>query len=82
MIKRSDLEKIFDVMERAYQFHMHRDIMNAQLHLASQTRFSPLTTELSAALDRMKAALETAPPNPGNAVAVGGVRGPGGEPPK
>jgi len=56
-VERSDLEKLFDVLERAYQYHNHRDVMNAQTHLARSARFSPLTSELSAALDRLKGLL-------------------------
>lgn len=49
----SDLEKIRDVVETAYQHHLFRDEMNAKLHLAAQARLSPLTSELAAAVDRL-----------------------------
>lgn len=58
-IHKSDLEKIFDVVEAAYRFHSYRDSMNGVLHLAQQTRLSPLTSELSSALDRLKAMIES-----------------------
>lgn len=53
-VDRSDLAKIFDVLEAAYRHHSTRDASNAVLHLARETRYSPLTSELSAALDRLK----------------------------
>jgi hypothetical protein len=58
---RSDLEKIFDVLEAAYRHHSTRDASNAALHLARDTRLSPLTSELGAALDRCKKMIEELP---------------------
>jgi hypothetical protein len=58
-VHKSDLEKIFDVVEAAYRFHSSWDAMNGAVHLAQQTRLSPLTSELSAALDRLKAMIES-----------------------
>ena len=55
----SDLWKIHDVLLRAVEHHQHRDAANAALHLAKETRLSPLTSELSAALDRVKAIIES-----------------------
>jgi hypothetical protein len=60
-VHRSDLSKLFDVLEVAYRHHTSRDASNGALHLASQTRFSPLTSELGAALDRVKGLLEAQP---------------------
>ena len=54
----SDLNKVFDVLESAYRHHSTRDASNAALHLARETRLSPLTSELGAALDRVKGLLE------------------------
>lgn len=58
MNNKSDLNKVFDVVEAAYRFHISRDAMNAASHLAPLTRLSPLTSELSAALDRLKRMIE------------------------
>lgn len=62
MVHRSDLGKIFDVLEAAYRHHSARDASNAALHLARETRLSPLTSEMASALDRLKAILETPAP--------------------
>lgn len=59
LIALSDLQKIFDVVEVAYRHHAQRDASNAALHLAKETRLSPLTSELSAALDRLKSLIES-----------------------
>lgn len=56
----SDVQKAYDVLERAAQHHEARDDSNAALHLASQTRLSPLTSELMAARDRLSAVLNGA----------------------
>lgn len=53
----SDLQKVLDVVERALQHHALRDESNAALHLAAQVRLSPLTSELGAASDRLRALL-------------------------
>jgi hypothetical protein len=58
-VDRSDLSKLFDVLEAAYRHHRARDESNGVLHLAKETRYSPLTSELSAALDRLKGLLES-----------------------
>lgn len=57
-VDKSDLGKVFDVVERAYEHHRHRDISNGALHLAKETRLSPLTSELGAAVDRLKGMIE------------------------
>ena len=59
-VDRSDLLKIADVVHRAAQFHANRDHMNQALHLATEVRYSPLTSELLATQDRL-AALLTVP---------------------
>ena len=51
-IPESDFHKLIDPMRQAYRFHKKRDEMNAELHMAPTVRFSPLTSELEAALDR------------------------------
>lgn len=50
----SDLFKIYDVLRRSVEHHKHRDISNAALHLAGETRYSPLTSELMAAEERLR----------------------------
>lgn len=57
-VDESELLKIHDALYAATKHHIARDESNGYLHLASQTRLSPLTSELSAALDRVKALLE------------------------
>jgi putative hemolysin len=49
----NDLVKVLDVLERARTFHKRRDEMNAEVHMAAEVRYSPLTSELSAACDRL-----------------------------
>jgi len=49
----TDLVKIKDVLQRASTFFRRRDEMNAEVHLAREVRYSPLTNEVSAALDRL-----------------------------
>lgn len=49
----SDLQKLHDALGKAVEFHTHRDRMNAALHLASETRFSPLTSSLIAEYERL-----------------------------
>jgi len=48
----SDLEKIADVLTVALRHHRARDEMNAALHLQTTARYSPLTSEIEAALER------------------------------
>lgn len=55
----SDLEKIHDVLLAAVHFHQHRDEMNGAVHLAQQVRYSPLTSQLQAELDRVKGLIES-----------------------
>lgn len=52
-IDSSDLDRIADAMAAALRYHRHRDAMNAELHLASETRYSPLTSELEGAQERI-----------------------------
>ena len=55
----SDLYKLHDALGQAAAFHEHRDRMNATLHLAKEPRFSPLTSEVMAAYDRIAAIIES-----------------------
>lgn len=48
----SDLQKITDALQEAHVHHVYRDSMNAKLHLAKETRWSPLTSMLEAAYNR------------------------------
>lgn len=61
----SDLLKLRDAIESAEEFHRLRDRMNAQLHLAREARYSPLTNELTAAKERISAILDLAPAEQG-----------------
>lgn len=54
-----ELSKVFDVVEKAREFHQRRDEMNAAVHMAGTIRYSPLTTELDASLDTLKRLLES-----------------------
>jgi len=56
-VHRSDLEKIRDVLAAATRHHVNRDESNAALHLAARARYSPLTSELEAAHERVEALL-------------------------
>lgn len=50
----SDLEKVWDVLKRNADFHIYRDKMNGELHLAGQVRLSPLTSETISAKERIE----------------------------
>jgi hypothetical protein len=58
MIQTSDLEKILDTLERNRNFLKRRDEMNAEVHLAREVRYSPLTVETMAQCDRVRTMLE------------------------
>ena len=53
-IHRSDIEKVLDAIQHAAEHHVYRDRMNGCLHLAKEVRFSPLTSELIAARERLE----------------------------
>jgi hemerythrin-like domain-containing protein len=53
-IHRSDMEKVLDTVTHAAEHHVYRDRMNGSLHLAREVRFSPLTSELIAARERLE----------------------------
>jgi hypothetical protein len=48
-----DLEKILDALQMNTRFHCRRDEMNAEIHLARDIRYSPITSETIAARDRL-----------------------------
>lgn len=50
----SDLQKIEQALHEAYMHHLHRDEMNARLHLAKKPIQSPLTTLLQTSWARCK----------------------------
>ena len=58
MAQTSDLEKILDTLERNKNFLKRRDEMNAEVHLAREVRYSPLTIETMAQCDRVRTILE------------------------
>jgi len=51
----SDAHKILDCLHRNEMFHRYRDLMNSQVHLAIETRFSPLTSETISSVERLQA---------------------------
>ena len=53
-----DLQKIYDTLKKLVQFHKLRDEMNATLHLG-EVRYSALTVNAMAELDRLKKMLKT-----------------------
>lgn len=57
-IHRSDAEKILDALTTAAEHHVYRDRMNGCLHLAKEARWSPLTSELIAARERLEKLLK------------------------
>ena len=68
-VHRSDLEKIRDVLAAATRHHVSRDESNAALHLAAQARYSPLTSELEAAYERVEALLTVSTSEPPTAAS-------------
>lgn len=57
-IDEADALKIFDALTEAGAFLQRRDEMNARVHLARETRYSPLTTTVIAARDRLDELIE------------------------
>lgn len=49
----SDLLKIHDALGQAGLFFRRRDEMNAAIHSATQIRYSPITSTVEAAYDRL-----------------------------
>jgi hypothetical protein len=58
-VDKSDLLKILDILKQNETFHRNRDLMNASIHLATETRFSPITSETISARERLIAILES-----------------------
>ncbi len=58
----SDLLKIRDALEIANRFFQKRDEMNASIHLATEIRYSPITSIVLAAHDRCFRLLEKVVP--------------------
>lgn len=52
-VDKSDLLKIRDALQAATEHHIARDRANAKLHLAHEVRYSPLTSTLMAANERL-----------------------------
>lgn len=48
-----DLKKVLDALRANRDFHRYRDAMNAQVHMAAEVRFSPLTSVTESAVDRL-----------------------------
>lgn len=53
-VQSADLEKILDVVKVALRHHEYKDRMNATTHM-TPVRFSPLTTNLKLATERLEA---------------------------
>ena len=56
-IQVSDLQKILDALESTKSFLELRDEMNARMHLAPNIRYSPLTSAVEAAHERLRTLL-------------------------
>ena len=52
-VDRSDLLKIRDALDACAAHHSKRDESNAAIHMAREVRYSPLTTTIAAALQRI-----------------------------
>lgn len=57
-VERAGLEKVHDALHEAFEFFSYRDQMNARVHLGREVRYSPLTSAVSAELDRVKSWLQ------------------------
>lgn len=53
-VKVSDLQKVLDALVSTHKFLKLRDEMNAEVHLAREVRYSPLTTTVAAQCDRVR----------------------------
>ena len=49
----SDLLKIFDALQKANKYLVKRDEMNAAIHLATTPRYSPITSTVESAKERL-----------------------------
>ena len=54
LIHKSDLYKLHDALHGAFEFLKYRDLMNGAVHLAKDCRYAPLTSNVDAALNRIK----------------------------
>ena len=59
VVEGSDLLKVRDALQASYWFFKARDEMNAQLHLAREVRYSPITVQVEAELERLQTLLST-----------------------
>lgn len=57
-VSRGDFEKIKDALEEAMIFFKKRDEMNAQVHLAKEVRYSPITSVVEMQYVRASALIE------------------------
>jgi len=53
MIDLSDLQKIRDALTINVEFHRARDEMNGAIHMAREVRWSPITSQTMAELERV-----------------------------
>lgn len=53
-LERSEVKKVKDALALAWRFFKSRDEMNAQVHSASDTRYSPITSRMEAELQRVR----------------------------
>lgn len=49
-----EIEKAYDALTHAVEYHTKKDEMNAATHLAAQPRYSPLTSRLQTAHEGLK----------------------------
>lgn len=56
-VQRADLQKVLDIVTTALAHHEHRDQANAALHM-TPVRYSPLTSSLATAEDRLMSLLD------------------------
>jgi len=57
--EKRELEKVKDAVDCAVRFCQKRDEMNAETHLASTVRYSPLTVRLEVAQMTLEAIIES-----------------------
>ncbi len=52
-VESSDMLKIFDALAKANSYFVKRDEMNAAIHLADTARYSPITSTVESAKERL-----------------------------
>jgi len=57
-VDKSDLLKVLDILIANENFHRNRDLMNGNIHLAKEVRFSPITSETISARERIEIILK------------------------